>query len=229
MACERFVKEGLAVYPMTAEQEAHLATCEDCRAMAQQFGRLERLIALSHREAMPPPGWEGRLEEVVVARARDKERRAVAGAVSRPWRRALVGGVVAAGVVGLLVVGAVVGGSGERGAPSVSAVVELPTGMRATTAAVGARYRIEVRRWHEARVWLNGRTLVARCPGGAGCEVDGTTLKLSIPLEVAGEYRVMVLRAGGESLAEPSSLDEDVRLVRHGGGAFEVLEPLLVQ
>jgi len=133
---------------------------------------------------------------------------------------------LAAAALGLLVLRA---GVGRDEQTSVTALVELPTGVRAASAGVGGTYRIEAKAWKEARVWLNGKTLVGRCPGGPACEGHGASLRLNVPLAVAGEYRVMVLKAGdGEPLSEPASLDEDVRLVRERHGQYEVLEPLSV-
>ncbi len=217
MTCDRFAQEGLSVYPVTPERAAHLASCADCQALADRFQRLERLIAKAHGDAQPPPGWEARLEAVVT---RGQRR-------SKSSRAAWVGaGVLAAAALGVFVLRA-----GPEGEPksSVTALVELPTGMRAASAAVGGKYRIETRAWKEARVWLNGKTLVGRCPGGPACEGSGPSLRLNVPLAVAGEYRVMVLKAGeGEPLDEPATLDEDVRLVRQRHGQYEVLEPLSV-
>lgn len=219
MACDRFTEEGLAVFPMTPERATHLASCESCRQTAQRYERLEKLLTVACGDAVPPAGWEDRLESAIKSwRPRPVW----------PRRLALVGAAVAtaaAAGVGLVVVKARVG----EEASSVQAIVELPTGVRSTAAAVGGRYRIEARAWKEARIWLNGHTLVGRCPGGSGCEAEGSALRLVVPLSVAGEYRVMVLRAGaGEVLDAPVSLDEDVQRVRLRHGQYEVLEPLSV-
>ena len=216
MSCDRFAQEGLTVYPLTPERVAHLASCESCRSTSERYVRLERLIALAHSDAEPPPGWEGRLLGAMKAGPRR----------ARWPARVALGSALAAAALGLLVLRA---GVGRDEQTSVTALVELPTGVRAASAGVGGTYRIEAKAWKEARVWLNGKTLVGRCPGGPACEGHGASLRLSVPLAVAGEYRVMVLKAGdGEPLSEPASLDEDVRLVRERHGQYEVLEPLSV-
>lgn len=216
MSCDRFVEEGLTVYPLTPERVAHLASCEACRSTSERYARLERLIGLAHSDAEPPPGWEGRLLDAMKAGPRR----------ARWPGRVALGSALFAAALGLLVLRA---GVGHDEQPSVTALVELPTGVRAASAGVGGTYRIEAKAWKEARVWLNGKTLVGRCPGGPACEGHGAGLRLSVPLTVAGEYRVMVLKAGeGEPLSEPASLDEDVRLVRERHGQYEVLEPLSV-
>jgi hypothetical protein len=212
MPCDRYTQEGLSVFPMTPGRVEHLSTCDECRALSERYARLERLIARAHALAEPPAGWEDRLEEAILG-WRPKAR--------WPRRLALVAGVAAAGLASVLVL------RPARQEASLSATVELPTGMRSTTAAIGARYRVEAKAWREVRVWLNRRTLVGRCPGGAGCEEGGSGLRLTVPLSVEGEYRVMALEPGtGEALSEPVSLDEDARQVRQRQGRYEVLEPV---
>ncbi len=93
-----------------AETDAHLATCERCRALAETQGRIRTAVRTRLREAMSPPAAAGRAPPALRARIEQ----ALASSHRPLWRRALSPlplGAVAACAAGALLVLATRGGN----------------------------------------------------------------------------------------------------------------------
>ena len=218
MSCERYETEGLTGFAPTPDFATHLMGCAACQNAQSLYARLERLLSVAGSRAMPPTGWETRLQQRL-KNPRASER-------TFPTRTIAVAASLLAAT---LVVFVLKGRSGVVADASIESEVLSGGNTRSINASVGDRYQITVPKGREVRVWFNGSTLVARCPGAdAVCSTVGDKTRVTVPLKEAGEYRAMMLQPGGEGLAEPAGFDEDVRLAGLRHATPEVLEPLVV-
>lgn len=117
----------------------------------------------------------------------------------------------------------------SRSAPELT--VELHHGeMRhrtLRTAAVGDRMIIRAKAAAAVRLYLDGETLVATCPGDARCAQQGEQRTLELTLEAPGEYRAILLHGPGAPPPPSASMKAD--LAAANSTSFSVLTASPVQ
>lgn len=104
------------------------------------------------------------------------------------------------------------------------------TGAPGPRAVVGTTWVVTVDVRRTLRVWRNQTTRVLECADApaSGCEVRDGSRVARVPLSAPGEYRAIALTPGAAPLNSPASFDDDVRLARRNGAAYEVVEPIVV-
>lgn len=230
--CLRFDSEGALRLESGAAEDAHEAGCAACQAARSTHLH----IAGAFRQLPPialPEGWA----EGVRARIGPAE-------VVAPtwWRWAGVAGGLAAAAVVLLLARCGSGGAGDARTaasmlPSVDHEVRSTAPeRRAGSAVIGDTLVVRASAvaqlgdgtpaaTRELRVyagsWGNGARMVARCPGGDGCTVEGDRLELTTRLAAPGVYRTLLF-VGAAPVPVTDSLDGDARAAEAAGVTVEV-------
>jgi hypothetical protein len=214
--CKRFEDEGALRLEAGEPPDAHEESCADCQAARGSYQRLA--MALRHLSDPPPPvAWQA---EVL---------RQVAPPPAPPssgtrWRWAAAAAMAAAA-------GTVIWMCAPRGDERLAVshtLLATAAGKRADSAVVGDTLRAVatggkgVRELRLYRSSLGGpEELVARCPGHAGCRADGDRLELTVPLDVRGRYRTMVVD-GPRALPATGTLEGDAAAARQAGASVEL-------
>lgn len=95
------------------------------------------------------------------------------------------------------------------------------------TAAVGDRMIIRAKAAAAVRLYLDGETLIATCPGDARCAQQGEQRTLELTLEAPGEYRAILLHGPGSPPPPSASMKAD--LAAASSTSFSVLTASPVQ
>ena len=67
-----------------------------------------------------------------------------------------------------------------------------------------------------------------RCGVDGPCQNAGSRTIAIVLLSAPGEYRAMVITPGSEPLRDPVGFDEDARLAKEAGAAYDLIEPIVV-
>lgn len=97
------------------------------------------------------------------------------------------------------------------------------------TATPGDRLIVKAKAAAVVRLYLDGSTLVASCPGDTRCTQQGADSSLELTLEKLGEYRAVLLHGTGERPAPASSMAEDLTAARSAGFSVLAATPVVVQ
>jgi hypothetical protein len=148
------------------------------------------------------------------------------GRAARGWplRWPVIAGALAAAAVLLFVwLGRDTGGGGGA-SPELAVLIQRGDEVHraADVAAIGDRLqaRLRVPGAAELRVYRGDHSLVARCPGSAGCaerdDRGSRALSVEMSLGELGRYRVVGL-IGASIPAPTGAFDDDLRVARAGG------------
>jgi hypothetical protein len=214
--CNRFEDEGALRLEAGEPPDAHELSCADCQAARQSYQRLA--AALRNLSDPPPPvAWQAEvLRQVGPPPAPPSS--------GTRWRWAAAAAMAAAA-------GAVIWMCAPTGTERLAVshtLLATAANRRADSAVVGDTMRIEatggtgVRELRLYRSSVGGpEELVARCPGHAGCRAGGDRLELTVPLEVRGRYRAMVLDGPG-AVPATGTLEGDAAAARVAGARVEL-------
>jgi hypothetical protein len=184
---------------------AHLATCAHCQGALH--GRMQEAMALDVHHDRRPPG--------ALARRR------------RRWRTVLAAALPAAAAAVTVVALVRPTGAPPHVPPLAVAMTIQPRGpaMRGTsTAHPGDLLHISATGAVHRAIWVyrNEKTLVATCPGSAGCRLAPNELTLELPLDARGTYAVVTLGAAATIPTPRGTLDDDVAAASMIEGSYQI-------
>jgi hypothetical protein len=207
----------------------HLATCERCQDVLH--GRMQESVAAQVPAARPEPAAvpaaaaPGRVASAswaALAMAADRAPRAPA----RPWVRALtyaVPLVAAAAAIPLWLT--------HRSDPAFELSLSIDRApvtdrsdraaapQRSITTHTGDVLRSTVRGARNRAIWVyvGERSLVAACPGAAGCTDSGGELTLALALTARGKYAIVALGSSDPLPPPGTTLDQTRAAARRAG------------
>lgn len=207
MTCHRLDDDG-ALAELDGTIDAHVETCDDCRARRGRYERIAGMIAAGVTGHRLPADWNqrtlARVRAVRIARRRRTVTAAVAGA--------------ALAIVGFLIVR---GREPPRAAPQLAMQIVAQAGWRGEAHSgeeLRARAMLAGEPYFEIRVYRGARELLVRCPAAGPPECldpDRSLLVWRIPS--VGTYQVVLLVSQQAIAAPRGSLDDDVAAATAAG------------
>lgn len=97
------------------------------------------------------------------------------------------------------------------------------------TATPGDRMIVKAKAAVAVRLYRDGSSLIASCPGDARCAQQGAESQLELTLETTGEYRAILLHGRGAPPAPSASLQDDLAAARAAGFRVLAATPVQVQ